>query len=497
MKILYEKLIKLDIDHSCLGLMIRESESEYFCTPKGSKVIGWSGVDGVHYSFVRGFGEMVFVISPMNTPGEYVHPVARDFISFLRLLLACGDASALDDIYWEDQEHFDSFLQNNPPTPEQQAALDTIREAFQITPMERPFSYVKAIQAEFDYSRVKYPKEYDETISDEPKIPEWMVCFEGSFWGRHERERSGEEISINKQFLWDGEVWIIPSIYICSKGLVVDFCVQVPVERIRSFMEKWDLSYEKEEPILTEDQRMEIEADHPLVTNINPQIVMNRNVLSWTHGSGITWNPCVPEAHGIEIDSVLHHYCLDPAHGWAIWRAAFPWNKKRKPQIETLAATLRKEPVAMAGKHFRVSEAGEHIEFIHPSSGVKHTLIIEGFERQEMSHDHFPFQNKDYPAHAIIMSYKLVPELPDAAFTVMDCANSDQFRPKPTTANDSWPSDGEGIIGEASSIGVICTAQDGLHAVCSSLHFEPTDSVEWRMVFHEKKCADVTVDLLA
>jgi hypothetical protein len=48
---------------------MRGHDGNHFCTPKGAKVIGWAGVDGIHYCFVRGFGEMVFAVSPMNTPG--------------------------------------------------------------------------------------------------------------------------------------------------------------------------------------------------------------------------------------------------------------------------------------------------------------------------------------------------------------------------------------------------------------------------------------------
>ncbi len=34
-------------------------------------------------------------ISPMNSAPNFVHPLARNFADFLRLLLACGDVAAL------------------------------------------------------------------------------------------------------------------------------------------------------------------------------------------------------------------------------------------------------------------------------------------------------------------------------------------------------------------------------------------------------------------
>ena len=36
------------------------------------------------------------------------------------------------------------------------------------------------------------------------------------------------------------------SIYNCSQGLVIDFCVQIPIESIRDFISKWNLSIEND-----------------------------------------------------------------------------------------------------------------------------------------------------------------------------------------------------------------------------------------------------------
>ena len=92
----FEKFLRSGIDLSLIGIERREDNASYFCTPKGASIFGWAGVDGIHYCFVRGFGGMVFAVSPMNSAQDFVHPIARDFADFLRLLLACGDAAALE-----------------------------------------------------------------------------------------------------------------------------------------------------------------------------------------------------------------------------------------------------------------------------------------------------------------------------------------------------------------------------------------------------------------
>lgn len=124
----YQKFLKKYMDLSLLGIEREMENCAYFCTPKGADIIGWTGVDGIHYCFIRGFGEMVFAVSPMNQPGDYVHPVAENFVDFLRLLLACGGEAALEQAWSWEQPQFDVFLQDNPITEGQQKLMDRIRE---------------------------------------------------------------------------------------------------------------------------------------------------------------------------------------------------------------------------------------------------------------------------------------------------------------------------------------------------------------------------------
>ena len=163
----FYKFKKLQLDTTLIGFAPGESTSDYFCTPKGATVIGWAGVDGIHYCFVRGFGEMVFAVSPMNTPGDYVHPLAKDFTDFLQLLLACGDAAALEQAHGWSEGQFDAFLRENPPTDEQQSVFEHIRSEFSLTQMEWPFAYIKALQAEFDYSDIPFTADYYDLVPTE------------------------------------------------------------------------------------------------------------------------------------------------------------------------------------------------------------------------------------------------------------------------------------------------------------------------------------------
>lgn len=354
---------------------------------------------------------------------------------------------------------------------------------------------------QYEYKFVDVPHSTGFTPA-EPQIPEWKVYFDGNFWGHHGREKAGTEISLKKQFVWDDEVWIIPAIYACSKGLIVDFCLQVPPERMHAFMKKWNLSADSDGTDLTDEQRMQIDAENPLAINMNPKALLNGTELTSSHGCGLSCNPCFPEGNDLKAKSVIQHYNLDPDQGYAIWRSAFPWKTKRKPQIKTLSMSLMQKPVAIPGPHFAVSLPGDQIEFAHPSTDKKYTLTVQEYERQELSSKYFNDPNQDFPKHYTTMSYTLSPDLPDQSFTITDCATSDRPRQKhtepdaPQAINDVFCI---GIIGRTDSPTIIVFGDDNqgkLRTVCSALHFEPTVDLEWRISFHENTREDIMVELI-
>ena len=96
---IFRKFLHRNIDLAPIGIERREDNTPYFCTPKGASVFGWAGADGIHFCFIRGFGGMVFAVSPENASPNYVHPLSRNFSDFLCLLLACGDAAVLEQAW--------------------------------------------------------------------------------------------------------------------------------------------------------------------------------------------------------------------------------------------------------------------------------------------------------------------------------------------------------------------------------------------------------------
>ena len=169
MNLLYEKYKNLKIDGSWIGLEAG-AQTPYFCTPIGAEIIGWD--NGIHYCFIKGFGDMVFCVNPEPCCDYNVYPIARNFCDFLGLILATGNTNILQQIIWWDKKRFEDFV-NSPEEqeyrvrPEVQGVLSTIRKGIDIAPIDTPFEYIKDLQSNFPYEQIPFTNEYYDTLGIE------------------------------------------------------------------------------------------------------------------------------------------------------------------------------------------------------------------------------------------------------------------------------------------------------------------------------------------
>ena len=110
---------------------------------------------------------------------------------------------------------------------------------------------------------------------------DWKVTFEGGFYGQ--RGRRGIEIPVGKTFSWGKEIWHVPAVYQCGKGLVADIFAEIDPERVRAFLE---LYRDLEEDRLTEEEQERIQQESPLETGFQPEIVLNGRKLRGVEGNG-------------------------------------------------------------------------------------------------------------------------------------------------------------------------------------------------------------------
>ena len=164
MTTLFEQYQRLAIDGSLLALERVDTAEPYYCYPLGAVPIGFEG--SILYCFIPEYGDMVFAANPENDTGEPVYPLAQNFRDFLRLILACGSANPIEQIVTMDQVQFDQHIQEEKrqQTPQQIETLALLQKQFGLTPIEDPYSYVQALQANFDGSLIAYSSDYYDAL---------------------------------------------------------------------------------------------------------------------------------------------------------------------------------------------------------------------------------------------------------------------------------------------------------------------------------------------
>lgn len=329
------------------------------------------------------------------------------------------------------------------------------------------------------------------------------VYFGENFWeceSGHHKSGPGEEIHLEERFLWNGREVRIPSVYVCEKGLVADFCICIPAKEMEDFLRKWrprlsDLSVEEEE---------QLEWENPMSEDLNVSLSINGEEAESCGGCGVCWYPprlrdgekeavSVGETGGPEREDeetiLMKAYGCSPEESWRFWRMSFGWPGGERTAVRTLSFVFEKGPDHYAGPHFTVSlgEEDQQVEFCHPVTGERHVLTVHGLEPQslpERTGKRLKFEK--IPVHFLRMNYTVEPLLPEGELTVRDCAESD-----PPVMKARKGKGGVSVIGGATGPTAIFFAgkleeKPALRAAFSSVHYEPVDRVEWRMVFQVK-----------
>lgn len=321
------------------------------------------------------------------------------------------------------------------------------------------------------------------------------VYFDENFWGCQDRRHKGEPgevIHVEEQFLWEGREVRIPAIYVCEEGLAVDFVTCIPVEEIERFVQKWKPRLEE----LTEEEEEEAGRENPMSRDMNAFLLINGEPAEMQSGCGASWIP--PYLRGDEAtkkedaeELLMEAYGCDCRAGWSFYRWSYRWPDGNRVPLRNLHFTFEKEPVDHAGPHFttRLGEEKKQVEFLHPVSEKKHVLTVESQEQtvlpardmSELNRRGMGF--KKFPTHFLAMEYTVEPELPEGELWLCDCAESDppvMMRKKAGAVSSIGGADGPTSIFFA---GKHKREKRNWQSVCSSVHYEPVDEVEWRMRF--------------
>lgn len=314
------------------------------------------------------------------------------------------------------------------------------------------------------------------------------VFYQGSLYGHFGHDRAGKEIEINKSFLWGGESRLVPSVYVCGKGLVADILKSVSVEDFRAFAEKFGLD-EADDPENFSPQRLaEAEAENPLGGGIYVTAKINGRESSMEFSSSDCWNPLFPD--GGDSEKLLEKYGLDKSFCWQITRVSIPWRGRKPKKISSLSLRLRADRLRVSEVHFKAEHPGDRTEFTNPATGKTHTLTVADIKRQSLAQ--FPHIGKDEPKFFTFLRVGISPEISKDALLITDCAEGDR------THKGALPGKASaiGIIGGADGPTVIISEYESGHTACSSMHFEPEYEPDWCMTFYDKPREDIEVELI-
>lgn len=331
------------------------------------------------------------------------------------------------------------------------------------------------------------------------------VYYSGNYWGGHKFEQPGKEIPVRKEFIWGGLKWHIPAIYACSKGLVIDFCVEIPKERIEIYLKRWNQGKRLSE--LSDEESELMEKENPFTINIMAAAGINGKELKPPRMCAVGWHPSKTEGELIEDvqEELMECYNCDRNQGWRFIRACFPWRTSGKPKMKTLFLKLKEHPVAYSGIHFTTKAPCNRQKIIcnHPVTKQNFMLTIHECVATTLPEKQIGFNNNmKFPNYFNMLTYSISPELPQEEFKIQDCARSD--KPKSIETNsltsNEFSSCGLAVIGGAGGPSAIFIAgkaseEYDKRLACSSIHFTHVPEVEWRTLFYVKENEDFYMDI--
>ena len=335
----------------------------------------------------------------------------------------------------------------------------------------------------------------------------WKVYFEDNLGcHRARRGRPGQEMPCEAVSDWGGQYFIIPAIYLCGKGLVVDVCRRVERKEIEAHYQKWAVY----EGVEVDEDSLEIaeqvEAENPFSCfDYLPQVTINGKTVGYSRGAGEYYNPLRSEEAVVcsgeqAARDIVKHYGLDPEQGWDLRQWSFPWATKRRPaRIISLTLTLAQREQPAEAVRF-TAEPGKHIEFAHPITGEPCVLTVKALKQTRLPEREFPQIGPpmEWPRETVEMRYTLTPAVTTGWVQVNDCARSDQ----PIRKSDAPTEDGSiAIIGGADGPTAVFMSGENDGDICTAfaaMHFEPAapERVVWKIVYYQKQFPDETFPLL-
>ncbi len=308
------------------------------------------------------------------------------------------------------------------------------------------------------------------------------------FYDRKSVGRAGREIEVNCRFYWGGGKWIVPSVYLCRKGLVVELFKKVEPHEFDRFTEKYGLDENGDEESFSEEMRMNIERENPLNEDIKAYANINGEAIRWAFSSSECFSPLDTDCDS-DINKAVDYYGLDKNCYWLRIRASLPTKQKYR-RVSNLSLMLKADRIPVPGIHFTAEKAGDKVDFVCPIDGRQYTLTVESVEKEQW---HLSDEG-DGNARFFMMTYTVSPEITKSAMTVVDLSPRGNIHGTLSQKNGAAAI---GIIGGADGPTVITALpdNDNLRTACSNVSADDGHKPDWFIKFFLKPKEDIVLKI--
>lgn len=459
---LYQQFRQSSLDLSPLGLRTGPEFSDSPYTPTGGRIVAWMEHSQVHFCQVEGFGSTIYAVEPEAE--KPIHPVAEDLSQFIRLLICCKNVSLLLNAHRWSKIRFDEQVEQVLLSAKTKAVLRALENTYAPAPVSDAYTLITSLQRDFDHNALPLRR------GSRKQLSKWEVGFGIDFCQPCDKNHIGKELSLGKSFQWNEENWLVPAVYLCEDGIVVDSVMEIPVKKLRDYRELWQ---NRGEDSLTIADRHWRQLDDPLYLETASTLYVNDKPFHSRQTFSLTWDPWLENSP--QVQQVMAHYGLDRNNGYLFRRESF-LRKGKQPAIRTMQLVLSVKPVMVPGRPFTAPEAGKSFTFTHPATGTEHTFTVVSETKEALA----PNFLTNHPCCYTKLIYSLVPAISVDAFQVVD-----------RDLGDPWDGDMD-TLRELMKGG----KKPQGRAAFSSLRYEPAAQANWRMIFRQKLRKDIQVKLL-
>lgn len=307
------------------------------------------------------------------------------------------------------------------------------------------------------------------------------VYYSGNFRCSGNREEAGTQVILGRSFEYGGYEWLVPAVYCCDQGLVLDICRKIPVENVKAFYRKWAGADEEE---ITAEKRDLIEYESPWNLEVSFKLRVNGREIAGDRSCGGGWQGFGEEAGSDMTGEAMEAYGLDRNSAWYIHRAYYRWDEKGREEIKSLSLLFNPEDEEIpCGCHFATSSGCVpfKVPFYHPITGEKYRLSVfscvgEVLTDESLEHEMPGIGKVTFPGNYCVLEYEVEGDKPlDGKIVVKDVSEDDPAQREEEEALDG-----------PSAIGLIFGSDKGdtpgiysREITRSSMHFEKREQTDW------------------